>query len=62
MIKTISCTNCGRCVKIEGVTGGGSRFVSLPVLCPYCESMNKVEWPTNSSYKVGQCDGDEISK
>jgi hypothetical protein len=59
MTKSIYCTKCGRCIKIEGPTEGG-REVSERVTCPYCQTPNEVTWPMGEAYKVGRCDGDEI--
>jgi len=61
MTKTTNCTQCKRCIKVEGPTDG-SREVSQRVTCPYCQTPNEVSWPMGSGYTVGRCDGDEISQ
>ena len=59
MTKTLNCTKCHRCIKIEG-PHDRTKEVSQPVTCPYCEEPNEVDWPMAAGYKVGRCDGDEI--
>ena len=59
MTKTINCSRCGRCIKVEGISEG-SKLVSQEVTCPYCRTPNQVDWPMGAGYKVGRCDGDEI--
>ena len=59
MTKTINCTHCHRCIKVEGPTDG-TKEISQNITCPYCQTPNEVDWPMGTSYIVGRCDGDEI--
>jgi len=60
MTKRTRCTNCQRCIQVEGPTDGTREVVQLAT-CPYCETTNEVKWPMGAGYTVGRCDGDEIS-
>ena len=50
-----------RCIKIEGSIEG-LREVPFIVTCPYCETSNEIKWPMAGNFKVGRCDGEEITE
>lgn len=61
MKKTLNCTKCHECFKIEGSIEG-LREIEFDVLCPHCQTSNKIQWPMAGDFTIVRCDEGEPSE